>query len=42
VSGAGSTDLSGRSLIAAGLEVNADGLRVTPMARHTFLAQAGP
>ena len=42
VSGAGSTDLSGRSLIAAGLEVNADGLRVTPMARHTFLTQAGP
>ena len=42
VSGAGGTDLSGRQLIAAGLEVNADGLRVTPMARHTFLTQAEP
>jgi hypothetical protein len=42
VSGAGGADLSGRELIAAGLEVNADGLRVTPMARHTFLTQAGP
>jgi hypothetical protein len=42
VSGAGGADFSGRELIAAGLEVNADGLRVTPMARHTFLTQAGP
>lgn len=42
VSGAGGPDLSGRELIAAGLEVNADGLRVTPMARHTFLTRAGP
>jgi len=42
VSGAGGADFAGRSLITAGLEVNADGLRVTPMARHTFLPRAGP
>jgi len=42
VSSAGGADFAGRDLIAAGLEVNADGLRVTPMARHTFLPQAGP
>lgn len=42
VSGAGGADFSGHELIAAGLEVNSDGLRVTPMARHTFQTQAGP
>jgi hypothetical protein len=40
LSGAGGEDTSGRNLVTAGLDVSADGLRVTPMGRHTFYPQA--
>ena len=38
LSSAGGTDLAGRKLITAGLAISAEGLTVTPMAPHTFLA----
>lgn len=38
LSGAGGNDLSGRDLITAGFGVTPNGITVTPMGRHTFLA----
>ena len=35
---AGGSDVAGRNLITAGVEVSATGVSVTPMARHVFLA----
>ena len=40
LSGAGGEDVSGRSLVTAGLDVSADGMQVTAMGRHTFYPQA--
>jgi hypothetical protein len=37
-SGAGGVDVAGRKLITAGLAVSANGVTVTPMARHSFVA----
>jgi hypothetical protein len=42
MSGAGGNDFSGRDLISASFAVSKDGLTVTPMARHTFLAGHAP
>jgi hypothetical protein len=38
MSSAAGSDVTGRDLVTAMLSVNADGLTVTPMGRHTFLA----